>query len=117
MSLATRCTVMLALLALTSPASAQAPAKPAGQSDKEERAEYIRSHFTKFEYRIPMRDGKHLFTAVYVPNDASASKRYPILLVRTPYTVAPYGADRYSKWLGPSAAYEKEGFIFAFQDV
>jgi hypothetical protein len=36
---------------------------------------------------------------------------------RTPYTVAPYGVDRYKKALGPSAAYEKEGFIFVFQDV
>jgi hypothetical protein len=115
MSLATRCTVMLALLTLTSPANAQAPAKPVTPS--EERVQYIRSHYTKFEYRIPMRDGKRLFTAVYVPNDASATKRYPILLLRTPYTVAPYGADRYKGSIGPSANYEKEGFIFAYQDV
>jgi putative CocE/NonD family hydrolase len=117
MSLATRCTVMLALLALTSPASAQAQAKPGGTPEKDERAEYIRSRYTKFEYRIPMRDGARLFTAVYVPNDASANKRYPVILTRTPYTVAPYGLDRYKNWLGPNAAYEKEGFIFAFQDV
>jgi hypothetical protein len=117
MSLATRCTVLAVLLALTPAASAQAPAKPASPSDSEERVEYIRSRYTKFEYRIPMRDGARLFTAVYVPNDASAGKRYPILLLRTPYTVSPYGADRYSKRIGPSAAYEKEGFIFAYQDV
>ena len=59
------------------------------------RAEYIRKNYTKFEYRIPARDGKLLFTSVYVPNDASATKRYPILFVRTPYTVAPYGAEKY----------------------
>lgn len=116
MSLALRCFVLLSLCALAGPASAQARAKPPAP-EKDERAEYLRAHYSKFEYRIPMRDGVRLFTAVYVPNDASAHKRYPLLLVRTPYTVAPYGADRYAKWLGPSAAYEKEGFIFVFQDV
>ena len=79
------------------------------------RAEYIRSNYTKFEYRIPMRDGVKLFTAVYYPTDSS--KKYPILMLRTPYTVGPYGADRYKTRLGPSEAYEKEGFIFVFQDV
>ena len=82
-----------------------------------QRAEYIRKHYTKYEYRIPARDGKLLFTSVYIPNDASASKPYPILLVRTPYTVAPYGTDKYKTRLGSTFEYEKEGFIFAFQDV
>jgi hypothetical protein len=117
MSPASRFLVALVLLTLTGVAEAQAPAKPAPKPDTNERAEYIRSHYTKFEYRIPMRDGVRLFTSVYVPNDAGAGKRYPILLTRTPYTVAPYGADRYSNRLGPSAEYEKAGFIFAFQDV
>jgi hypothetical protein len=36
---------------------------------------YIRSHYTKFEYRIPMRDGVRLFTSVYVPKDKS--QKYP----------------------------------------
>lgn len=81
------------------------------------RAEYIRAHYTKYEYRIPMRDGVRLFTAVYVPNDASASKRYPMLMVRTPYSVAPYGLDRYRAALGPSEPYEQAGYIFVYQDV
>jgi len=29
--------------------------------------DFVKSHYTKYEYRIPMRDGKKLFTAVYVP--------------------------------------------------
>ena len=81
------------------------------------RAEAIRAGYTKYEYRVPMRDGVRLFTAVYVPNDASAAKTYPMLMVRTPYSVAPYGIDRYKGGLGPTEAYEKEGFIFVFQDV
>ncbi|MDO8176826.1 MAG: CocE/NonD family hydrolase [Undibacterium sp.] len=82
-----------------------------------QRADYIRKNYTKYEYRIPARDGTLLFTSVYVPADASASKRYPILLVRTPYSVAPYGTANYKRGLGPAAEFEKEGYIFAFQDV
>jgi putative CocE/NonD family hydrolase len=81
------------------------------------RAEAIRKGYTKYEYRIPMRDGTRLFTAVYVPNDAGPAKTYPLLMVRTPYSVAPYGLDRYRSALGPTEEYEKEGFIFVFQDV
>ena len=83
----------------------------------EARAAYVRSHYAKFEFRIPMRDGVHLFTAVYVPYDASARRRYPMLMMRTPYSVAPYGASRYKGELGPFESYEHEGFIFVYQDV
>jgi len=39
---------------------------------------------TKYEHRIPMRDGVRLFTRVYVaPRDDA--KAWPILLTRTPY--------------------------------
>jgi putative CocE/NonD family hydrolase len=62
-----------------------------------------------------MRDGKRLFTAVYVPKDRAHT--YPIMLNRTPYGVEPYGVDRYKKDLGPSDLFGKEGYIFAYQDV
>ncbi|MDZ4812199.1 MAG: CocE/NonD family hydrolase C-terminal non-catalytic domain-containing protein [Pseudomonadota bacterium] len=75
------------------------------------RAQKIRSSYSKFEFRIPMRDGKRLFTAVCVPNAASKAKRYPILMKRTPYSSAPYGVDRYRSALGPTEQYEKRGFI------
>jgi putative CocE/NonD family hydrolase len=77
----------------------------------------VRAHYTKYEYRIPMRDGVRLFTAVYVPKDASPRRLYPFLMERTPYSIAPYGEDRYPKRLGPSEEYEKAGYIFVFQDV
>ena len=82
-----------------------------------QRADYIRKNYTKYEYGVPVRDGKRLFTAVYVPNDAGAAKAYPMLMVRTPYAIRPYGTDKYKTALGPTEAYEKEGFIFVFQDV
>jgi len=81
----------------------------------DERAAYIRSHYAKFEHRVPMRDGRRLFTAVYIPVDRSTT--HPILLYRTPYAVGPYGADRYARNLGPTKEFEREGFIFVLQDV
>jgi putative CocE/NonD family hydrolase len=82
-----------------------------------EAADSVRARYTKYEYRIPMRDGVKLFTAVYVPKDARSSRLYPVLLNRTPYSVAPYGSDAFPDNVGPSEAAAKEGFIFVYQDV
>lgn len=78
-------------------------------------SEHVKSHYTKYEYRIPMRDGVRLFTSVYVPKDQVQS--YPILMTRTPYSARPYGVDQYKSDLGPSALFGKEGYIFVYQDV
>ena len=87
----------------------------AEQKDENSRGAYLRANYTKYEYQIPMRDGVKLFTSVYIPIDDT--KKYPIMMQRTPYRVAPYGADKYKAKLGPSQAFEQEGFIFVFQDV
>ena len=77
---------------------------------------YIRNHYTKYEYRIPMRDGVRLFTSVYVPKDKS--QKYPIILKRTPYSVAPYGLDKYlAKPDLQHRRYFQEGYIVVSQDV
>src|SRR5262245_52250445 len=78
-------------------------------------ADAVRARYTKYEYLIPMRDGVRLFTVVYTPKDTS--QRYPFLLTRTPYSVAPYGVDNYRASLGPSEHFEREGFIFVYQDA
>jgi len=78
------------------------------------RAGETRSEYTKFDYRIPMRDGTKLFTSVYVPKDRSQT--YPFLMERTPYSIGPYGIDRYPEGL-KSKAFAAEGFIFVYQDV
>jgi len=88
---------------------------PVGLVGADERADYIRANYAKYEARIPMRDGAKLFTAVYTPNDTS--KTYPILLLRTPYSISPYGADQYRGAIGPHEEFEQEGFIFVYQDV
>jgi len=75
----------------------------------------VRARYTKHEFYVPMRDGVRLFTSVYLPKDRS--RPYPILLTRTPYSVAPYGADQYRSSLGPSPRFADEGYIFVYQDV
>jgi putative CocE/NonD family hydrolase len=76
--------------------------------------DYVRKHYTKHEHYVPMRDGVRLFTSVYLPKDRSS---HPIMLIRTPYSLNPYGSDRYPENLGPSPLFGKEGYIFAYQDV
>src|SRR6266480_6020230 len=90
-------------------AAAQPVAQPQSGPDE------VRAHYTKYEYRVPMRDGVRLFTSIYAPKDTS--QKYPFLLTRTPYSVGPYGVDKYPASLGPSEHFEKEGFIFVYQDA
>jgi putative CocE/NonD family hydrolase len=91
----------------------------AGLTDEQRKAaelrDYIRANYTKSEYLAPMRDGVRLFIAVYAPKDSS--RRYPIWMMRTPYTVAPYGVDNYRESLGPSEFFVRDGYIFAYCDV
>lgn len=102
--------VAIITLAAYVPLSAQTPTA-------DERAEFIRANYSKSEVRIPMRDGVELFTSIYVPNSPDPSAKYPILLSRTPYSVAPYGASQYKTRLGPCADFERNRYIFVFQDV
>jgi putative CocE/NonD family hydrolase len=92
---------------LTAGAQDKPPSTPA--------EDYVKARYTKYEFRIPMRDGVHLFTSVYAPKDDSQT--WPILMDRTPYSVAPYGEDAYKTALGPSDEFEKAGYIFVYQDV
>src|SRR5271166_3718890 len=101
--------LIVALLAVSA-LCAQTPAEI-----EKKQLDYTRSHYTKYDFHIPMRDGVKLFTSVYAPKDQSST--YPILMRRTPYSVGPYGADNYPNVVGPSEAAEKEGFIFVYQDV
>jgi uncharacterized protein len=103
----------LFLFALISGASLFAQPDPDAAKKQQE---YVRGHYTKYDYRIPMRDGVKLFTSVYVPKE-TAAQPYPIMMQRTPYSVSPYGIDNYPRNLGPSELFTKEGFIFAYQDV
>ncbi len=76
---------------------------------------YVKDNYIKKEFRITMRDGVKLFTSVYIPKDTS--NQYPILMERTPYSVAPYGENNYKRRLGPNPLFIKEKYIFVYQDV
>jgi putative CocE/NonD family hydrolase len=78
-------------------------------------ARQTKALYTKYEFRIPMRDGVQLFTQVYVPKDRA--KTYPFLVQRTPFGVSPYGQDRYRSQLGAAPEFDRAGYIFVFQDV
>jgi len=82
---------------------------------QQELADYIKNTYIKREVMIPMRDGVKLFTSIYEPKNSS--QKYPILLDRTPYTVAPYGVDKYKTSIGPDELFAREGYIFVYQDV
>jgi putative CocE/NonD family hydrolase len=105
--------VAVVLLSLLCSASSLAQAKLTPQ--QQELADYIKANYTKREVMIPMRDGVKLFTSIYEPKDTS--QKYPIMLSRTPYSVAPYGADKFKNSIGPNDLFAREGYIVAYQDV
>lgn len=84
-------------------------------AQKDEKAAYISKNYIKTEHYIPMRDGVKLFTTIYEPADKS--KKHPVIIARTPYSLSPYGEDKYARSLVPSMLFAKEGYIIVYQDV
>ena len=78
---------------------------------------FVKDNFTKKEVYVTMRDGVKLFTSIYIPKDISTKNKYPILMQRTCYSVAPYGEDQFKKNLGPNKFLQNEKYIFVYQDV
>ncbi|MFA9206251.1 MAG: CocE/NonD family hydrolase [Burkholderiaceae bacterium] len=77
---------------------------------------WVVNNYTKTETMVPMRDGTKLFTTIYAPKDDT--EKHPILLERTPYSCAPYGANIYkSYWNSPRKYFLKENYILIIQDV
>ncbi|HWB78169.1 MAG TPA: CocE/NonD family hydrolase [Nannocystaceae bacterium] len=79
-----------------------------------DRTAWVRTHYDEREVKIPMRDGVELYTAIYTPKQAKGPR--PIMLNRTPYSVAPYGPE-VRDGVGPSMELAEAGFIFVYQDV
>ena len=76
---------------------------------------FVKENYSKIDTNIVMRDGVKLYTVIYVPKDQS--EKYPFLMERTPYSVAPYGENNYAERLGPNTALMHEKYIFMYQDV
>jgi uncharacterized protein len=76
----------------------------------------LEENYNKKEYQISMRDGVKLFTAVYSPKDNT--DKYPIIIWRTPYSVAPYGEDQFPIYRRETwQHFIDEKYIIVFQDV
>src|SRR4029453_15728480 len=91
--------LLLLALGAATPAASQSP------------GDTTRMLYTKHEYRIPMRDGVKLYTAVYVPKDTAA--RYPFLINRSRYGVGSYGADMYSR-IGTDWSLRRDPYLLVF---
>jgi uncharacterized protein len=83
----------------------------------EQDSAWVRDNYIKKEVSIPMRDGIKLFTAMYVPKDAT--EKHPILLMRSPYSCNPYGENNFNAglWLRYFKYYTRENYTIIFQDV
>jgi putative CocE/NonD family hydrolase len=107
-----RILVVLSLLAFF---TVPCPRVTAADSSGDTNAAWLAEHYTKYEHRIPMRDGVKLFTRVYVPKDDS--QKWPILLTRTPYALKPYGTANYNDPAGTFRELAKDKNIIVTQDV
>lgn len=108
------CVLMTFLIFSLSVDSSSAQPAPL-TAQQRELADYIKSHYTKSEVMIPMRDGVKLFVCIYEPKDKK--QKYPIMFDRTPYSVGPYGPDNYKTSLGPDELFARAGYIFVYGDV
>lgn len=82
---------------------------------QDNKANFVSENYTKKEVHIKMRDGAELFTSIYTPKDVS--KKYPIIMQRTPYNSGPYGEGQLKRSISPSETMMKEGYIVVYQDV
>lgn len=71
--------------------------------------------YEKSQHYIEMRDGVKLHTTVYTPKDTT--REYPVLMIRTPYSCAPYGEDAIPDNIIRNPYLQAEGFIIVCQDV
>ena len=87
---------------------------------------WIEENYSKQEVMIPMRDGTGLYTAIYCPfrkkGECAQSQEEagapPVLLLRTPFPLKPYGEGRMASNLrGSLAKYAEAGYIIVQQNV
>ncbi|HKK28253.1 MAG TPA: X-Pro dipeptidyl-peptidase, partial [Gemmatimonadota bacterium] len=82
---------LAALACLAAASGAAAPAGPAAAREaaaREAAPTSLEARYSKTHVMVPMRDGTRLYTIVYAPRDTT--RDHPILLFRTPYSIAPY---------------------------
>ena len=96
------------------------------QNGKNVTVGWLKDNYTKREVMIPMRDGARLYTAVYEP--VSEAKAKPVMLVRTPYSLKPYGFEAGEEPLPGKQTYSSgiwddllnyaaDGYVIVLQNV
>jgi len=100
------CSLIVLLCAGNQAFSQEGAAESNGTKDRE---------YTRQIVNIPMRDGTRLQTHIYSPVDAS--EPMAIMMMRTPYSIAPYEGKGQKTMLGPNFRFWQRGFIFVYQDV
>jgi putative CocE/NonD family hydrolase len=102
--------ILLAIFAIHRTASAQTP---------EDVQRFYRTHYTKHEFRIPMRDGVKLYTQVYTPIPSAFDDKgpYPFLITRTPYSCGNYDNDIVAPRVTANQDILRSGYILVCQDV
>lgn len=76
---------------------------------------WVKENYTKREAMIPMRDGMHLYTAIYEP--VYCTEDSPVLMTRTPYGAFPYGEEMSDLLWNAWQNYAREKYVFVIQDV
>ena len=71
--------------------------------------------YKKEEVYVTMRDGVKLHTTIYSPKEPK--EKYPVLMIRTCYSSAPYGPDTMPGKLMHNPDLVASGYIFVKQDV
>ncbi len=75
---------------------------------------WFERNYTKTEYMVEMRDGVKLYTSVYEPKDG---KEHPVLLLRTPYGLNPYGKTFHHYLRSEHGIYAEHKYILVYQNV
>jgi putative CocE/NonD family hydrolase len=101
------------MIAQTTAPTPAPPPKPDAQ------AEFMKAHYAKHEFRIPMRDGAKLYTQVYTPVAAAFDDKgpYPFLMTRTPYSCGSYDNAAVQPRVTGNVTMLLSGYILVCQDV
>ncbi len=75
---------------------------------------WLEENYRKIEEMIPMRDGAKLYTAIYLPKDG---EKHPVMLMRTPYGLNPYGKEFHRYLRTAQGAYAENKYIIVHQNV
>ncbi len=100
-------------------AQTSSTAQPSQQDQRHQLEEFYRTHYTKHEYHVPMRDGVKLYTVVYTPIAAQFTDRgpYPFLMSRTPYSCGNYNNNVIQPHVTSNPNLIHDGYILVCQDV